>query len=212
MKRRRYRRPRSRVGGTWAPDRQRASYIVDQKISDAIASTSFNVTTTGDFELLNGLASGSDYNQRVGRRIEMDYLELKGDFFYASTTLAHPADMIRFLIVYDKQPNGAAPAVTDVLNGANADAFDNINNLGRFEILKDIVWTLPQVPASTTSPVYFPRIKWKVPIKRSTQYSGTGATIASIASGSLYLLMMGSQASGSNNTVFEGSARLFFHG
>jgi len=212
MKRRRPRRARALQKGAWTPSRTSSRVIADQKIFDAVSSLSYNVTTTGSIVLLNGIAAGTDYNQRDGRRAIIDSVSIQGDLFYSSTTLAHPADLVRFMIVYDKQANGAQPLITDILNFANADSFYNINNLGRFEVLSDWTSTLPQVPAATTSAVYFPKIKLNKRISRGTEYSGTGGGIATISSGALYLIAIGSQVTGSNNTVLEMSARVMFRG
>jgi len=142
----------------------------------------------------------------------MDRISIQGDMYYADKTLAHNYDVVRMLLIYDMQANGAAPAVTDILLNANPDSFFNVNNLARFRILLDKRWALPQVGANSTNPVNFPKIRINKTLKLGTQYSGTGNTIASIATGSLYLLLLGSQASGSNNTVMELSVRTWFHG
>lgn len=216
------RRPRSfgamgkrtvgRTRGFWDPRTQQSDWVTNQKILDPVVSTSYNVTTSASIILLNGIAAGDDSDQRDGRRVTLDSVSIRGDLFYAVTTSAHPADMVRMMLVYDKQANGAAPAITDILINANADSHYNQNNMGRFEVLWDQVWTLPQVPASTTSSVLFPKIKATKRVGRATQYSGTGNTVASIASGALYLVWVGSQASGANNTVAELSVRTMFHG
>lgn len=199
-----------RTRGFWDPTTASTLASAHQKILDPIADTSLNVVNSAAVQLLNGITAGDDYNNRDGRRVIMDTLHLRGDFFYAGATAAHPADHVRVLVVYDKQPNGTAAIQGDLFTTASGDTFINPNNLGRFEILWDKAWTLPQVPVNTTSPVYFPQINQMIRIKRGVQYSGTSSTIASIASGALYLVTIGSQSSGVNNTVLSISARLTF--
>jgi len=202
-----------RTRGFWDPASSRSLFSANQKIADPITSTAYEATTTGSVILLNGIASGDDYNQRDGRRVILDSISIKGDMFYSSATAAHNVDIVRMMLIYDKQTNGAAPAIADVLVNANADSHYNVNNLGRFDVLIDKTWSLPQVPAATASAVTFPKIKLGRSIKRGTQYSGTGSSVASIASGGLYLILIGSQAfSGTNNSIIELSVRLFFHG
>ena len=91
--------------------------------------------TTGSVTLLNGVATGTDFTDRIGRKIVMRSLYLRG-------TLS-PVDgitldnMCRVLIVYDMQSNGAAPAITDVLKSATSIAQLNMNNRDRFRVIMD---------------------------------------------------------------------------
>lgn len=205
------RRTVRRTRGFWDPANSTSLFTANQKIYDALADQSTNVVTVATFSLLNGITAGDDFNNRDGRRVIMDMLHLRADFFYASAIQAHPADHIRVLVVYDKQPNGAVMVQSDLFSGASGDSFINPSQMGRFEILWDQDWTLPQVPANTTTAVLFPKINKKIMVRRGTQYSGTSGTVASISSGSLYLVTLGSQTSGTNNTVLSVSTRLTFH-
>lgn len=208
--------PRSKNVAGWNPGTSRSLAMVDPelKYNDTILSSQYNcVLPSSTILLVNGLAVGDDDTNRDGRRVYNDHVEVRGDFYYSSAVSAHAVDQVRGILVYDKQPNGAAPAVTDILAGTgNPDCPYNMNNSGRFDILWDKCWGLPYVPAATTAMVKFPILKEIIPVKRSTQYSGTGSTIANIATGSLYLIWIGSQASGGNNTVVDLSVRIYFRG
>lgn len=206
------RRTVARTRGFWDPYTSTSIWQANQKIHDGLQDQTIGVVTVASINLLNGIAAGDDYNQRDGRRVIMDMLHLRADFFYAATASAHPADHVRVLVVYDKQPNGVLLVQSDLFVGASGDSFYNPNNLGRLDILYDQDWTLPQVSAAGTAPVLFPKINRKIMIKRGVQYSGTTSAISSISSGALYLVTLGSQVSGANNTVLSASSRLTFHG
>lgn len=201
-----------RTRGFWDPANSTSMFQADQKIFDALADQSINVVTAASINLVNGITAGDDYNNRDGRRVVMDTLHLRGDFFYASATDAHAADHIRLLVIYDKQANSTVMTQSDLFTGASGDTFVNYNNLARFEVLWDQDWTLPQIPAGTTSMILFPKINKKIRVRRGVQYSGTSGTIGSIATGALYVVAIGSQNSGLNNTVLSLSTRLTFHG
>ena len=88
-----------RVGG-WAKDQKSYNYIDTLSTGTLPAQWSTPV-------LLNGLVPGTAASQRVGREIRMHTLHVR---FYSATTNV----TTRFVLVYDHQPNGATPAVTDI--------------------------------------------------------------------------------------------------
>jgi len=130
--------------------------------------------------LMNGVAIGDDYNNRNGREIKMKsiYMRMTG------ANLVDQESSIRVMLVYDKQPNGAAPAITDILTSADVNAPNNLNNKERFITISDKVYT-----ASTAAKRSWICKKYKR-LDTSVQYSGTGATIASIATGAVWLILI----------------------
>jgi len=130
--------------------------------------------------LMNGSATGDDFNNRNGREIKMKSL-------YLRITGANTVDQescVRVMLVYDKQPNGNTPAITDVLVSADVNAANNLNNKERFITISDKVYT-----CSTAAKRSWLTKKYKR-LDTSTQYSGTGATVASIATGALFLILI----------------------
>ena len=74
------------------------------------------IANNGSLQLINGIATGTDYTDRTGRKIMLKSL-LGRIFIYPSITLSSEnGTTTRCLIVYDSQTNGTAPAVTDILN------------------------------------------------------------------------------------------------
>lgn len=163
-------------------------------------ATSLTPTLTGSSPtLLNGVATGTDYTNRIGRKILMKSLLLRLSIFNDTTTSDPTGDIIRVVVVYDCQSNGVAPAVTDVISGG-FDGPMNLNNRDRFKILLDKFWTVPgqtytagTLTAGSPQPKYYKLYK-----KMSTEeiFSGTGATVGSIATGGIYIFAMSTGTTG----------------
>lgn len=104
-------------------------------------------STTDTINLLNGLVEGVDGNNRVGRRVNMKSLKVR--MFWGNVTGAAAVIapyVIRWAIVYDRQPNAANPAWADVFSNINVagtndggvvTSFPNPTNFDRFVILRD---------------------------------------------------------------------------
>lgn len=156
------------------------------------------VTVGGAVVLLNGVAQGSDYTDRIGRKTCMKSFFFKFDIRLASVSTP-TGEMARALIVYDSQANGAAPTVANILSTATALSPMNLNNRDRFKVLKD--WLIPLEFSVFTagaltqgSPMRHIRKTYKK-LNLDVIFGGTGATVASIQTGSIYLLTIGTVGS-----------------
>lgn len=106
-------------------------------------SAAFTTIAAGaTLTLLNAVVSGSELFQRVGRKLYMKSLHIKGSIVPTGTASA-ACGALRILVLYDGQPNLAFPAFNDVLKNANAGAaatFNshlNLDNRERFKVLRD---------------------------------------------------------------------------
>lgn len=112
----------------------------------------------------------------------------------SSTTSAPVGDFVRVMLIWDCQSNSAAPAVTDILTTTAYDSPINLNNRDRFKILTDKFVSMNPNTYTTGAPTGGnPRnalLKVYKKMSMETIFSGTGATIGSIQSGSLYLLLI----------------------
>jgi len=169
------------------------SYDSLPELKDIEPGTTFpgTVSNSGTLQLLNGVANGTDFTNRIGRKINMVDLEVKM-FFFPISGNAYPGDVIRVMLIYDKQTNGALPAVSDILTSAYPLSFTNLNNRNRFEVLHDEAVALnPQATVGTTLGNGAPENKWRefrVKLRHDTIYGSTGANIADIKSGAIYML------------------------
>lgn len=101
------------------------------------------------------------------------------------------------MIVYlDKQANGAAAVVTDVLETASIDSFRNLANSGRFQVLKDRVVTLNATGGNFGSGgygsfLYGQSIKWnKGKMNVPLEFSSTVGTLTELRSNNLGIMFI----------------------
>lgn len=87
-----------------------------------------------------GIAQGTGESQRIGRKVTIRSLfwryHLQLPTINAGTSTA-VSDVVRVVVYQDSQTNGAAAAVTDILETDNYQSFNNLANSGRFKILYD---------------------------------------------------------------------------
>jgi hypothetical protein len=175
------------------------------------AQASYNADTTGTVTALNLIAEGNDNVNRLGRKAMMRSVSVKG--FVVSPSNAPPAQQTRVLLVWDNAANGALPAIGDVLTAINSTAFLNPNNVARFTILFDKVYSLGSWSTAATSSYASEIIRAvdaTVRVNAPTEYLGTTGTIASLQNGTILLLTMGSVAAGADAAAFTLSTRVTF--
>jgi hypothetical protein len=143
------------------------------------------VSTTAVFTLLNGIAQGDDIGSRESNDVLMT--SVSG---IIQLQCADATNVFRTLIVWDKQPNGLTPTQADLIQGSNtADVSEPLKAqrkdfYKRFKILYDKVNSLNLV--SQVNKV----LRFRIPLHRQSKYSGGGSTIASIATGALWLVQI----------------------
>lgn len=189
--------------GSCAPKAQR--YSLSQELKTIDVSPSLTVDTTGAVSLLNGCQRGTDYVERIGRELRLRSVDV---LLTAQVTSATGVDQIhRYLLVFDKQPNGVALTLADVLSTPSVDAQLNLNNESRFRILADERYHLNASgePGSQKAVHIAQRLALRVRFN-----SGTAGTVADIATGSLYLITIGSIAAGATAGTLSGRSRVRF--
>lgn len=164
--------------------------------------------------LVNGIGSGSAQNNRIGEQAVMQRLQLRL-VFQKNAANTDLAETVRFIVVWDKQPSGAAAGVGNVLEspgvGTNQDrnihSMHNAQNRKRFSFIFDKTFT---VNVGFNADRVF---NWNLNLsRRKTQYNGAGGAIAQINTGSLLIFTMGATTDGGAQSTFSGQARLWFIG
>jgi len=103
----------------------------------------FTVQTAGTIVTsLNQIPEGTGRSERIGRKIIIKHISLRYTIRLRSVIgQANSSDIIRLIVYVDKQANGAAAAVTDILDTVllplTFQSFKNLANSGRFRILVD---------------------------------------------------------------------------
>ena len=195
------------------------------KSLDLVGAT-YTLNSTAQITPLNLIRAGSSFFNRIGRRIEMRSLHLKG--YIDSTRTTTDADYIRIMVVYDEQANGAIPAIADIIQdtdqaGTNSTtqlSGANLNNRDRFRILADFRIVLPSqtlTGGAITNPGFVDPVSTTFDIERYiklkglvTQYraDSSPAVIGDVATGALYLVTYGGSAAGAEGFQFIGNTRL----
>lgn len=196
----------SRSVVTYAP-RSGGLYSRMEKKTIDVDPNTIEITTTPSITLLNGVATGSDFTDRVGRKINLHSWSIRG-FLSPTDSLVDTAN-IRMMVVLDLQTNGAAPAITDILKSSSPSAQLNLNNRDCFRVLMDkMIVSGPLTAAFVGTPITTPIKKYRK-IRQEMIFTGTLSTVASISSGAIWLVMLGNNSAGAGRN-FVWSSRVRF--
>lgn len=136
---------------------------------------------------LNAVPQGATSFNRIGTKIVIKNITFSCLFQLLGTIPA--SANVRYLIVYDAQPNGAFPAYTDILSnnvtsGATHYSGVNMSNRARFTILRDRQFTLDENGGNGSQYTAKEFIRTKL----ECQYRTNTATIGDITTGALYFM------------------------
>jgi len=202
-----------RYGAGFTRNRNALSTRAEKKVID----TYYNATVQADgsnYALLNGTKPGSQNYDRIGRKITLKSLQIHGKLNVLSNETT-TGFVIRMIIVYDKQPNGASPTYSDVIksqdiSGATSSSYSdfvNLDNRDRFEIVRDHFFQLGQFTTSpdfATGPLTVPVNEYIKLGNRETCYNaGNAGTIGDITSGAIFLFLMADDAGANSDLSFR---------
>lgn len=227
---------------------QQPSVMGEKKVIDNVINVewqtnnrSINVATarsgsvTGLFAM-NLVRVGSSMNNRVGRKIRMSSFRLDGNFsFISATSNFRGPEKIRIMLVYDRQTNGALPAIQDILQCIEQDGTQsttvwcglNLNNRDRFLVIMDEKKMMPALIDNEATGIQngFPATvdNWGIDVYRKikgleTLYKADSApaVIGDISAGSLLFVAVAqnegtSDPDAGTHWKFQGNLRLRFH-
>lgn len=174
-----------------------------------LPAANYECSTTGSITLLATIPQGVSVNQRIGKKAVYKSLLLRGLLKAGTTGTVGDSAVI---VIYDKRPSGVLPAITDILTSISSTAFMNDNNTGRFEVIRRIDHILLGNSTTIASGLEAVNIDMYIRLnKRPITFEalGTGA-IADIDMGALYLVTVGTGATGTTAPVLAVSARTRF--
>lgn len=163
-----------------------------------LALASYGMDTTGSVTLIATIPQGAAQTQRIGKKAAYKSLQIRGR---VAAGTAGSINIGGWMVVYDKEPQGSLPAVTDILNTISSNSFNNDVNSDRWQILRREV---VQFIGNTTTPAVgleqfvveeFVDLR-SLPIQFSN--AGDGA-IADIKKGALYFVTFGNTANGTSS-------------
>jgi len=134
---------------------------------------------------LNCVQQGATSYNRIGTKILIKSIDFRCNFFLAGTAPSYAG--VRYMLVYDRQPNGAFPAMSDIIseNISTAPTFHsgvNMANRSRFVVLRDRMLTLS---AGTDN---ISVCKEFIKTKLETQFKTNTGAIGDITTGAIYLI------------------------
>jgi len=178
---------------------------------------------------------GTDATSRIGRKVVVRKLFIRGRMFprrlqYHVSGDPPVAELLygysepqqcRIVILWDMQPNGTVPLYTDVFTDGQPQAQLNLNYRDRFSIVKDKVISFDAVTALPGITAQTPILEFNTTIsnvkifkkfKKEVIFNGSnGGTYADIASGALWMFLVGSGAItnfGEDASIFLWSSRV----
>lgn len=188
---------------------------VEKKVID-VAPAVYQVNTTGSLTLLNGCVRGTDIGDRVGRKILVKSIYIRGycsselsTTFTASTNAI--TQLLRMIVVYDNEANAGTPLITDILKTALSYSQLNIDNRDRFTVLADEQYVIGAVSTNSTPALLAGSeqganvqryIKCNHPVIYNSSNNGD---YSDINTGSIWMVWIGNVAAG---TGTDGNARV----
>jgi hypothetical protein len=171
--------------------------IIDTQLSLAAISTTANILQ------LTNIAQGTSDITREGNQIKISSIQFK---YYMEINASTTATALRFILVQDKQTNGAIYTPGDLLEDASpTDVIVSPNNLGnkfRFRILYNKVHTLSQNGSRMQYKEFYKKVE--LPIR----YDGNAGTIADVNTNSLSMFIVSDEAT--NTPIIDMFVRLRF--
>lgn len=163
-----------------------------------------NAGAAGSIALIATIAQGAGQTQRIGKKATYKSLQVRG---YVQNNTTATLNDVAICIVYDKEPTGLMPNITDIFNQATAQSFLNDTNSDRFQIVRRWSHVLTGNSATPATGNEILDIDEYIDLKsRPVQFkaAATGA-IGDIAVGALYLVCLGSSNPGTTaSTSFLG--------
>lgn len=194
----------ARQGGYAAARRQAVPYrravpLRAPRIHQEFKAIDLDIATTGNGAdglwsvtmgrtCANAISIGAAINQRIGRQITLRSIQLhlivKADADQTAMVTC------RYLIVYDRQCNGALAAGTDVLVAATVNSPKNLDNRERFTIIRDQTFgLLKDTEKAQYTDEYYRKLYHPV-----TYNAGVAGTYADINTGTLLFLAVSTVA------------------
>lgn len=152
---------------------------------------------------LNIITIGSSPSQRVGRKVHMKSISIRWTVTIAANFFPN---RIRVLIVYDRQTNGAVPAITDVLAANEFNSHMSLANSQRFVVVTD------EYSEQFQSPTLSTHISGKVYKKLNLdEIFGTAVgAISDVETGALFLMVCSDDYAGTGTGTLNYNHRLRF--
>lgn len=189
--------------GSSVPEAKQVMITLNAGVGDFTAPYSF---------LVNQISQGASFAQRIGSKVRMISLQVKAMISNEYNDLISAGKSIgcRFAIVHDKSSAQAVPNPSQIWAPVGTPAVDvyalrNMEFIDRYNVLYDEVFNLDNVEASCKI------IDKYIKISLESRFSGSGGTVASLATGGIFVYIWNEVPSGLGlNPLAQGYIRVKF--
>lgn len=200
FRRRRRRRPVRRRG------RRRMSRRLDPERKDVVENQGTILLNTGGLRtILNGVPSGVDPGNRIGRQAM--FLSITGQFKFLFGTGAVVPQNVRMWLVHDSQPDGVLLTLGDLLGDVTAPTV-SLRNMDKTRKLR-VLWT-----RKFCLDVFRPcrTVTMNRKFRIISRYNGPGAGVAPLISGALVMVIVADTLAGPIDPTVQYQTRTRFVG
>jgi len=161
--------------------------------------------STGSLTLINAVNKGLTDTSRIGTKIRIVSINLRG--FCAVTPTTGVDQIHRIMLVVDGAPNGALPALGDILLVNNTYSFADPQQIPRFKILFDKTVDLNNTAESGS--IHSFRATVNTPFEVHFNSNSLG-DIRDFVSGALYIVLIGSSTAGATAGSVNYNTRVLY--
>jgi len=162
----------------------------DQRVAavalTTVAATAFQEPAAfAGYTCINEVQQGATAYNRIGSKITIKSISVRAQFY--TGTPATDLGVFRWMIVYDRQTNGAAPTLAAMLsdNVATAPAFSsgiNISNKNRFQVIRDGFCNMDPAQSENHFVNVYCKGRW------TSEYSTNAGNIGDLQTGAIYFI------------------------
>ena len=167
----------------------------------AVAGTEPAAAYSGMTEI-NCIRQDATVAGRIGNKVVIKSLHCKFNLTAAAVVTA----TVRGMLVYDRQPTGAFPAITDILldqplGAANGMGGLNISNKSRFSVIRDKYFAIDAAQSLQIPVNWYVKGRWEV------EFGANAGTIGDFRTGAIYFICFQANAAGGNANITQQNCR-----
>ena len=161
----------------------------------------------------NLIAQGTGESERIGRKCRIKSIDWRMSFRKNASTATAGDDVVRIILYLDKQTNGAAATILDILDTADYQSFPNLANSSRFSFLMDRTFAINSHAGGgngTTQDLYsfMKTLRFRKRCNIPLEFNLTAGVIAELRSNNLGVLTISREGT----SGMESTMRLRFSG
>jgi len=142
---------------------------------------------TGAIDYLSQVAQGVTKGARLGDQIRVTRLQIR---IQGTAPVANSSVVNRIIIVRDKSQVGGTPSisggVTSIFSSGNSTALQLPNNMDRFQIMKDVMYSPNEQVLGNKSGEY----AFDMKLNLLTDFISTGASVANSSKNAMYIIVL----------------------